>query len=85
MTAANEIQLGKKGLTQEFLADISKRFESSHTKNIKITVLKSARESKDDVKKYAEEIKSYLGNKFTYRILGFSIFLKKWRKAPIKS
>ena len=82
MTSANEIQLGKKGLTSEFLKDISKRFESSHIKNIKITVLKSARESRDDVKKYAEEIKGHLGDKFTYRILGFSIFLKKWRKVP---
>jgi len=82
MTSANEIQLGKKGLTEEFLKDISKRFENSHVKNIKITVLKSARESRGDVKKYAEEIKNHLGNKFTYRILGFSIFLKKWRKVP---
>ena len=85
MTTANEIQLGKKGLTEEFLKDISKRFENSHIRNIKITVLKSARESRDDIKKYAEEIKNHLGDKFTYRILGFSIFLKKWRRVPEKN
>ena len=74
-----EMQLGKNGLTREFLEDIRKRFEN-YT-DMKITVLQSARKSKEDVKKYAEEIQKYLGDKkFTFRVLGFSIFLKKWRK-----
>ena len=81
MTSQIEIQLGKKGLTKEFLEDLKKRFEKPELKNIKISVLKSARESRDDVKKYADELKNFLGNKFTYRIIGFSIFLKKWRKS----
>ena len=77
----SEIQLGKKGLTKEFLEDLKKRFENKINKDAKIHVLQSARESKEDVKKYAEEIKDFLGEKFTYRVIGFSIFLKKWRKA----
>tara|TARA_Y100000310_G_scaffold329542_1_gene399605 strand:- start:254 stop:499 length:246 start_codon:yes stop_codon:yes gene_type:complete len=76
-----EIQLGKKGLTSEFIKDIEKRLEKLRNATIKIHVLKSARESKQDVKKYAEEILKKLGNKYTYRTLGFAIFLKKWRKA----
>ena len=28
-----------------------------------------------------KDIKDFLGEKFTYKIIGFSIFLKKWRKA----
>ena len=48
--------------------------------NIKIHVLKSARENKKEVKNYSEEILDYLGNKFTARCMGFCIFLKKWRK-----
>ncbi len=80
MTSQIEIQLGKNGLTDNFLIEIKKRFEKPEMKNIKISVLKSARENRDDVKKYAEQIQSYLGNKFTYRIIGFSIFLKKWRQ-----
>jgi len=81
MTSESEIQLGKKGLTSEFLEDLKKRFEKYQNKSIKIHVLKSARESKQDVKQYAEEIIGFLGDKFTYKIIGFSIFLKKWRKA----
>lgn len=81
MTSQQEIQLGKKGLTKEFLEDIKNRFENSKITNIKISVLKSARESREDIKKYADKVKSFLGPKFTTRIIGFSIFIKKWRKA----
>ena len=81
MTSESEIQLGKKGLTSEFLEDLKQRFERYQNKSIKIHVLKSARESKQDVKEYAEKIVDFLGDKFTYKIIGFSIFLKKWRKA----
>jgi RNA-binding protein YhbY len=80
MTSQMEMQLGKNGLTKELLEEIKKRFEKREVKNIKISVLKSARESKSDVKKYADEIVDFLGNKFTYKVMGFSIFLKKWRR-----
>ena len=81
MTSQTQIQLGKNGLTKEFLEGIKKRFEKPAVKNLKVSVLKSARESREDIKKYAEGIKESLGPKFTTRILGFSIFIKKWRKA----
>lgn len=80
MTSQIEIQLGKKGLTPEFIEGLKKRFEKPLVKNIKISVLKSARESREDIKKYAEELREALGKKYTYRIIGFSIFLKKWRR-----
>jgi len=76
-----ELQLGKKGLTKEFIKDIEKRLDKYRNASLKISVLKSARESKQDVKNYAEEIIKQLGSKYTYKILGFSIFLRKWRKA----
>lgn len=80
MTSELQLQLGKKGVTPEFLEDIKKRFDKTKITNMKVYVLKSARDGKDDVKKYSEEIKNYLGDKFTTRIIGFSIFIKKWRK-----
>jgi RNA-binding protein YhbY len=75
-----ELQLGKKGLTNEFIKDIERRLEKYRNANIKINVLKSARENKKDVEKYAKQLKEKLGEKYTYKTLGFSIFLKKWRK-----
>lgn len=77
------MQLGKKGLTPEFIKDIERRLDKYRNALLKISVLKSARENKKDVKKYADEIKNSLGNKFTYRTIGFSIFLRKWRKARV--
>jgi RNA-binding protein YhbY len=79
-----ELQLGKKGITHELLGEIKKRFDLNKFQNIKIHVLRSARENKEDVKKYTEEIQNYLGNRYTIRIIGFSIFIKKWRKARVK-
>ena len=78
------MQLGKNGLTNKVLEEIKKRFEKRENENMKIHVLKAAREKRGDVKKYADEIQEFLGDKFTHRVVGFSIFIKKWRKARIK-
>ncbi len=75
------MQIGKNGLTETVLNEIKKRFEIRENENMKIHILKAAREKREDVKKYAEEIQEFLGGKFTYRVIGFSIFIKKWRKA----
>ncbi len=80
MTSQIEIQIGKKGLTPEFLEALKERFENKSVRNIKIKVLQNARESREDVKKYSEEIIKFLGNKFNSRIIGFSIFVKKYRQ-----
>jgi RNA-binding protein YhbY len=81
MTSQQQIHLGKKGLTEDFLEVLKQRFEKSKITNLKICVLKSARESREDVKRYAKEIKEKLGDKFTTRVLGFCIFVRKWRKS----
>lgn len=80
MASQIEIQLGKKGLTAEFLDSLKKRFDNKSIKNIKIQVLSNARENREDVKKYAEEIINFLGNKYSYRIIGFCIIIMKWRR-----
>jgi len=82
MLQQKETQLGKNGITQEFVKDIEKRLEKDRNITMKVSVLKSARpEGKVDVKKYADELLKKLGEKYTVRIMGFSIFLRKWRKA----
>ncbi|MFA5173677.1 MAG: RNA-binding protein [Candidatus Pacearchaeota archaeon] len=83
MTKQIEMQLGKNGLTQGFIEDIKKRTDKFSNADIKISVLRSARENKEDVRKYADQLKEKLGDKYTYKVLGFSIFLKKWRKARV--
>lgn len=77
------IQLGKQGVTDNFISSLKNQFKSKD--NIKISVLKSARgegkEGKAEVKKYSEEILEKLGKNYTAKTLGFVIILKKWRKA----
>ena len=95
MTKA-EMQLGKNGLTENFIQTLKNYFEKRE--NIRISVLKSARDSahstltlpsrnrsagheRDKIKKYAEAILESLGKNYTARVIGFTIVIKKWRKA----
>ena len=47
----------------------------------KIIVLKSAGHEKTQVKKYSDEILNSLGKNYTAKVIGFTIFLKRWRRA----
>ena len=73
-----EIQLGKNGITENFIVSLKTQFNSSRT--VKVSVLPSARESKGDVKKYSTILLEKLGENYTSRVIGFTIVLKKWRK-----
>lgn len=77
-----QIQIGKQGITENFLQTLKSYFDKH--KNVKISVLPSARpegkEGKKQVKEYNKQILDYLGKKFTSRVIGFTIVLKKWRK-----
>lgn len=73
-----EIQLGKNGITDNFIETLKTYFDKVRT--VKVSVLPSIRESKEDVKKYSKEILEKLGPHFTAKTMGFKIILKKWRK-----
>lgn len=74
-----KLQIGKQGLTPEFIENIKKT--SVEVENIRINLLKSSGRDKEQVKEIRDEILSKLGPKYTGKILGFTIILKKWRKA----
>ncbi len=73
------VQLGKNGLTGNFIETLRNHF-NKHA-NIKINVLRGAGHDREKVKKFNEEILEKLGKNYTSKIVGFSIFLKKWRKS----
>ncbi len=77
-----KIQIGKKKLTNGTFKVLENAFKTHN--DVKISVLKSAGHNKENIKKMAEEIVSRLGKKFTYKIVGFTIFIKKWRKLKKK-
>lgn len=73
------MQLGKNGITENFIQTLKRYFENHE--QVKISVLKSARENREDMKKHSEEILDKLGKNYTAKLIGFKIILKKWRKA----
>ena len=72
------IQLGKQGITDNFIETLKDHFKKHD--NVRVSVLKSAGHEKDKVKKISDEILEKLGKNYTSRIIGFTIVLKKWRK-----
>lgn len=71
-------QLGKQGITENFISTLENNFKNKE--NVRISVLKNAGHVKEKVKKFSEEILEKLGKNYTSRIIGFTIVLKKWRK-----
>jgi RNA-binding protein YhbY len=76
-----DMQLGKNGLTENFIETLKNHFQRHE--NVRISILKSAGHEREKVKKYSEEILNKLGKNYTARIIGFKIVLKKWRK-PVR-
>jgi len=76
------LQIGKKGITDNFIGTLENHFEKHRT--IRISVLKSARgegaEGKKIVKKFADEILKRLGQNYKSKIIGFVIIIRKFKK-----
>jgi len=73
----SHVQLGKNGVTENFIETLKHHFKSHE--NVKVSVLKGAGHEREKV----EEILKKLGRNYTAKIIGFTIFLKKWRK-PVR-
>jgi RNA-binding protein YhbY len=78
MSTIRQIQLGKNGLTENFICNLKHHFDTC--KNIKISVLKSCCRNKEELKKISEEILEKMGKTYTTKIIGYTIIVKKWRR-----
>jgi RNA-binding protein YhbY len=78
-----KLQIGKKGMTQEFIENLKKIFEVKTNESARISLLKSSTRDKDEAKKWAEEILAGLGKNFTCKIVGYTLVLRKWRKGRV--
>lgn len=75
------MQLGKNGITDNFIETLKNNFRN-HT-NARISVLKSAGHERGKIKGMGAEIVEKLGDNYTVKIIGFTIIVRKWRK-PIR-
>jgi len=78
MKTIGSIQIGKQGITDNFISTLKDHFKKSE--NIKISVLKSATRDRREMKNLSNKILEKLGRKYTSRIIGFTIVVKKWRR-----
>ena len=74
----SSIQLGKNRITENFIETVKDHFKNHEA--VKVSVLKTGRESREDLRRYSEEILEKLGKRYTAKVVGFTIFLKRWRK-----
>jgi RNA-binding protein YhbY len=78
MHLISTVQIGKNGISTEFLETLKGHFKNHQ--NVKVVILKNTKRDKEKMKKTADELINQLGKNYTYRIIGFTIFIKKWRK-----
>jgi RNA-binding protein YhbY len=80
MPVIREIQLGKNGITDNFIESLKNQFNKCS--NVKVAVLPSLCRDKKELKKIEEDLLERLGEHYTAKTIGYKINLKKWRKVP---
>ncbi|NMB66633.1 YhbY family RNA-binding protein [Candidatus Woesearchaeota archaeon] len=78
---SKEIQLGKSGLTENFIETLKGYFKKNDS--VRISVLRSAGHERDKIKEYEQKLLKELGANYTSKTIGFKIILKKWRKPRV--
>lgn len=78
MNTIKKLQIGKKGVTPEFVEQLKRIFENEQM--LKVTILKSACRDKKAAEKMADELLDLLGKNYTYRLVGYTLTIRKWRK-----
>ena len=78
MILISTVHVGKNGVTENLIENLKSHFKNHQ--NLKVVFLRNSSRDKNSVKKSAEEIIEKLGKNYTYRILGFTVFIKKWRR-----
>ncbi|MDO8516696.1 MAG: YhbY family RNA-binding protein [Nanoarchaeota archaeon] len=79
MKEVMQLQMGKKGLTDNFVNQLKLIFEKEHL--IKVSLLKSSTRDKAEAKKIADELVAKLGVHYSHTMIGYKITIRKWRKA----
>ncbi len=73
-----QFQLGKSGITDTFVNALAISFKTH--RQIRISLLKSSGRSSETMKKMAEELRSKMPINCIFKIIGFTIILRKQRK-----
>ena len=80
MKHIKRFQIGKKGLTKEFIEQLKKTFENKDTERVKIDILKSACRNKKEAREIGNRILEEMGRKYQYKLVGYVLTLMRFRK-----
>jgi len=72
------LQIGKNGLTASVVEQVKGMMVDVQI--MKISILKSACKNKEEAILIADSLINDLGKNFTYKLIGHTINLRKWRK-----
>jgi len=75
-------QIGKSGLTQQFIDSLALAFKNR--RQVRVSILKSCTRDKEEVKDLANQLVKKLPLKCSQRILGFTIILIKTNKCAAR-
>jgi len=78
MKPVKRFQMGKNGLSDEFVEQIRSAFKGEEV--VKISILRSACRDKKDAKKIADDLVDMLGKKFIYKMVGYVLTVRRFRK-----
>ncbi len=73
-----KLQIGKNGLTEEFVSQVKGIFINERM--VKIAILKAACRDKAEAKTIAENLLEALGKKYDYKLVGYVLTISKFRK-----
>ncbi len=78
MKPIRQLQMGKAGLSEAFIAQVKSVFENETM--VKISILKSACRDKKDAKKIGEDLVDKLGTKYGFKLVGYVLTVSLFRK-----
>jgi len=81
MKPIKRFQIGKKGLTEEFVEQMRSVFKNERA--VKISILKSACRDKKEADRIGGELVEKLGKNFIYKLIGYVLVVKKMRKKRV--
>jgi RNA-binding protein YhbY len=76
LTETRKFQIGKKGLTDEFVKQLEITFKTC--RKVKVDILKSACRDKEEAKQIANTIVEKLGKNYDYKLIGYVLTIMKF-------
>ena len=77
-----KFQIGKSGITAGILESLQNAFKTH--KKIRVHTLKTSNRDREKIKEMAEELVSKLQGNYNYKIVGFTIIMKKVSAGKVK-